>query len=156
VPWYAKVVAVCVAAYAFSPIDLVPDFIPVLGYLDDVIIVPLGILAVIKLIPADIMAEHRASAAAMSARPVSFAAASAIAAIWIGSIALVAALVHARLFREKNRPTLRPAPSRHLMAKSSQIWPKAVRHCQKRRHPASGGVGTPRSRSFWIVDGAGT
>ena len=51
VPWYAKVVAACVAAYAFSPIDLIPDFIPVLGYLDDVIIVPLGILLAIRLIP---------------------------------------------------------------------------------------------------------
>jgi uncharacterized membrane protein YkvA (DUF1232 family) len=50
-PWYAKALALCVAGYAFSPIDLIPDFIPVLGYLDDVVIVPLGILAVIKLIP---------------------------------------------------------------------------------------------------------
>jgi uncharacterized membrane protein YkvA (DUF1232 family) len=51
VPWYAKVVAACIAAYAFSPIDLIPDFIPVLGYLDDVIIVPLGILLALRLIP---------------------------------------------------------------------------------------------------------
>ena len=64
VPWYAKVLALCVAGYALSPIDLIPDFVPVLGYLDDVIIVPLGILAVVKLIPPEIMAEHRALAAA--------------------------------------------------------------------------------------------
>jgi uncharacterized membrane protein YkvA (DUF1232 family) len=51
VPWYAKVLAICVAGYALSPIDLVPDFVPVLGYLDDVVIVPLGILAVVQLIP---------------------------------------------------------------------------------------------------------
>src|SRR5512145_2166648 len=51
VPWYAKVVAACVAAYALSPIDLIPDFIPVLGYLDDVIIVPLGIVLAMRLIP---------------------------------------------------------------------------------------------------------
>ena len=51
VPWYAKALALCVAAYALSPIDLIPDFIPVLGYLDDLIIVPLGILAVVQLIP---------------------------------------------------------------------------------------------------------
>src|SRR5215475_7810996 len=61
VPWYAKTVAIAVAAYALSPIDLIPDFIPVLGYLDDLIIVPLGIWLAIALIPKDIMAEHRAS-----------------------------------------------------------------------------------------------
>src|SRR5262249_47212445 len=57
VPWYAKGLALCVAGYALSPIDLIPDFVPVLGYLDDVIIVPLGIVAVVKLIPPEIMAE---------------------------------------------------------------------------------------------------
>src|SRR5688572_24208632 len=61
VPWYAKAIAGCVAAYALSPIDLIPDFIPVLGYLDDLIIVPLGILLVVALIPPGIMAEHRAT-----------------------------------------------------------------------------------------------
>ena len=50
-PWYAKALAICVAGYALSPIDLIPDFVPFLGYLDDVVIVPLGILAVVKLIP---------------------------------------------------------------------------------------------------------
>src|SRR5919109_78463 len=63
-PKLAKLLALLVAAYALSPIDLIPDFIPVLGYLDDVVIVPLGILAVVKLIPPEIMAEHRALAAA--------------------------------------------------------------------------------------------
>src|SRR5262249_16452 len=58
VPWYAKALGIAVAAYALSPIDLIPDFIPVLGYLDDAIIVPLGIALVVKLIPADVMAEH--------------------------------------------------------------------------------------------------
>src|SRR5712692_11757295 len=70
VPWYAKVVAVCVAVYALSPIDLIPDFIPVLGYLDDVIIVPLGIMLVVKLVPPEVMAEHRAAASA-TLQPVS-------------------------------------------------------------------------------------
>src|SRR5216684_8606166 len=83
VPWYAKVVAVCVAVYALSPIDLIPDFIPVLGYLDDVIIVPLGILLVTRLIPREIMAEHRALAAAAQERPVSRTAAGIIASIWV-------------------------------------------------------------------------
>jgi uncharacterized membrane protein YkvA (DUF1232 family) len=64
VPWYAKALAICVAGYALSPIDLIPDFVPILGYVDDVIIVPLGILIVVKLIPPEIMAEHRALAAA--------------------------------------------------------------------------------------------
>jgi uncharacterized membrane protein YkvA (DUF1232 family) len=60
VPWYAKALAFCVAGYAISALDLIPDFVPVLGYLDDVIVVPLGILAVVKLIPPEVMAEHRA------------------------------------------------------------------------------------------------
>src|ERR1043165_3053854 len=59
VPWYAKALAIAVAAYALSPIDLIPDFVPVLGYLDDLVIVPAGIALVIRLIPAPIMAEHR-------------------------------------------------------------------------------------------------
>jgi uncharacterized membrane protein YkvA (DUF1232 family) len=54
VPWYAKALAICVAGYALSPIDLIPDFVPILGYVDDVIIVPLGILIVVKLIPPEI------------------------------------------------------------------------------------------------------
>ncbi|MFC0475510.1 YkvA family protein [Robertmurraya beringensis] len=62
VPWYAKLVAICVVAYAFSPIDLIPDFIPVLGYLDDLIIVPLGISLALKLIPTYIMEENREKA----------------------------------------------------------------------------------------------
>jgi uncharacterized membrane protein YkvA (DUF1232 family) len=63
VPWYAKAAAIAVAAYALSPIDLIPDFIPVLGYLDDLVIVPLGILAASKLVPADLMVEFRSAAA---------------------------------------------------------------------------------------------
>jgi uncharacterized membrane protein YkvA (DUF1232 family) len=89
VPWYAKLVAVAVAAYALSPIDLIPDFIPVLGYLDDLIIVPLGVALVVWMIPKPIMAEHRASADAVQQRPVSRAAAAVIAAIWVASIAVV-------------------------------------------------------------------
>ncbi|MEH7086261.1 YkvA family protein [Neobacillus drentensis] len=62
VPWYAKLVAICVVAYAFSPIDLIPDFIPVFGYLDDLIIVPLGISLALKLIPPYIIEENREKA----------------------------------------------------------------------------------------------
>jgi uncharacterized membrane protein YkvA (DUF1232 family) len=82
VPWYAKAVAIAVAGYALSPIDLIPDFIPVLGYLDDLIIVPLGIWAAISLIPADVMAEYRAIASAAKC-PISKGAAVAIVAVWI-------------------------------------------------------------------------
>ncbi|WP_298258932.1 YkvA family protein [Bradyrhizobium sp.] len=83
VPWYAKALAALVAGYALSPIDLIPDFIPVLGYLDDVILVPAGIWLVIRLIPADIMEEHRALAEAAQARPVGRRAAAAIVAVWM-------------------------------------------------------------------------
>ena len=88
VPAHAKLLAACVAGYALSPIDLIPDFIPVLGYLDDAIIVPLGILAVVRLIPPEIMAEHRAAATAAGGAPVSRAGAVAIIAVWIGAAAI--------------------------------------------------------------------
>jgi uncharacterized membrane protein YkvA (DUF1232 family) len=100
VPWYAKAVALLVAAYALSPIDLIPDFVPVLGYLDDLVIVPLGILLAVKLIPPDILAEHRATAARASERPRSRAAMAVIVAIWlgIGLIALTAMLDYGGVF----------------------------------------------------------
>lgn len=82
-PWYAKTLAAAVAAYAFSPIDLIPDFIPVLGYLDDLIIVPAGIVLAVKLIPAPVMAEARERARAQSGQRSSRAAALIIIAIWI-------------------------------------------------------------------------
>jgi uncharacterized membrane protein YkvA (DUF1232 family) len=91
-PWYAKALALCIAGYALSPIDLIPDFIPVLGYLDDVIIVPLGILVVVKMIPPEVMAEHRAAAALAGGRPVSRTAAAAVACVWAASIAFTALL----------------------------------------------------------------
>ncbi|WP_123040326.1 YkvA family protein [Cohnella candidum] len=61
-PWYAKLFAICVAAYAFSPIDLIPDFIPVLGYLDDLILVPLGVLIAIRMVPKEVVQDCRARA----------------------------------------------------------------------------------------------
>ena len=64
VAWYSKALAVAVAAYALSPIDLIPDFIPVLGYLDDLIVVPLGIALVVRLIPPEVMEEYRVRATA--------------------------------------------------------------------------------------------
>jgi uncharacterized membrane protein YkvA (DUF1232 family) len=83
VPWYAKALGLAVAAYALSPIDLIPDFIPVLGYLDDLILVPLGIALVLKLIPADVLAEHRTQALAAQERPISLAGAIGIVATWL-------------------------------------------------------------------------
>lgn len=83
-PWYAKWLALAVAAYALSPIDLIPDFIPVLGYLDDLLLVPLGIWLVLRLVPPHVMAEHRAAAEGAPARPRSRAAAVVIVAIWAG------------------------------------------------------------------------
>jgi uncharacterized membrane protein YkvA (DUF1232 family) len=83
VPWHAKLVAAVVAAYALSPIDLIPDFIPVLGYVDDVILVPLGILFAIWLIPPPLMDEFRAEARLRAGRPGSKAGAVAVVVIWI-------------------------------------------------------------------------
>ena len=93
VPWYVKALAVAIAGYAFSPIDLIPDFIPVLGYLDDVILLPLGILLVLRLIPPEILAEHRAAAAAR-VQPASRAAACVIVGIWIAGVALLGWLAY--------------------------------------------------------------
>src|SRR5947208_13443776 len=93
VPWYAKALAFCVARYALSPIDLIPDFVPVLGYLDDLIIVPLGIFLVIRLIPPNVMAEHRGLADAAQDRPVSRTGATMIVAVWIAAIGVTGWLV---------------------------------------------------------------
>src|SRR3977135_1276089 len=90
VPWYVKFLAIAVAGYALSPIDLIPDFIPVVGYLDDLIIVPLGIALVVRMIPPHIMAEHRAQADAAQHRPASRAAAIVIVTVWILALALTA------------------------------------------------------------------
>jgi uncharacterized membrane protein YkvA (DUF1232 family) len=93
VPWYARVFAGFVVAYAFSPIDLIPDVIPILGYLDDLILVPLGIMLVIKMIPPDVMAQCRekAEAAISQGKPTSRIAAILIVGIWLllGILAVV-------------------------------------------------------------------
>ena len=89
-PWYAKTLAACVVAYALSPIDLIPDFIPVLGYLDDLVLVPLGIALVLKLTPADVLLDARRRAAQTKLRLRNWRAAAVIVLIWI-AIAAVAA-----------------------------------------------------------------
>jgi uncharacterized membrane protein YkvA (DUF1232 family) len=88
VPWYVKALAIGIAAYAFSPIDLIPDFIPVLGQLDDLVLLPLGILLIVKLTPSEIMAECRAAAISALIRQRSMAAACVIIAIWTALAAL--------------------------------------------------------------------
>jgi uncharacterized membrane protein YkvA (DUF1232 family) len=84
-PLYAKAFAMALVAYAFSPIDLIPDFIPVLGYLDDVILLPIGIWLVLKLVPADVMLDCREQAARWLAerrpRPRSYVAAAVVIAL---------------------------------------------------------------------------
>lgn len=89
VPWHAKLVAGAVVGYALSPIDLIPDFIPVLGYLDDVIIVPLGIMLAVRLIPQPLMQEFRREAVRREDLPKSNAGVALIAAIWIAAVALL-------------------------------------------------------------------
>jgi uncharacterized membrane protein YkvA (DUF1232 family) len=85
-PWYAKLLVAGIVAYAFSPIDLIPDFVPVLGYLDDLILIPMGIALAIKLVPHPVLAECRARAqeTAQHGRLVSRVAGTVIVAIWLG------------------------------------------------------------------------
>lgn len=82
-PWYAKVTAGAVAAYALSPMDLIPDIVPILGYLDDLIIVPLGIALALKMIPKDLIAEFRTTAERQASRPKSLVGMAVIAAVWL-------------------------------------------------------------------------
>jgi uncharacterized membrane protein YkvA (DUF1232 family) len=87
-PRRAKVVIALVVGYALSPIDLIPDFIPVLGYLDDLILLPLGVALAIKMIPHDVIAECRLRALALPATPANRTAAITIVLIWLGLAAL--------------------------------------------------------------------
>lgn len=99
-PWYAKLVAGCVVAYAFSPLDLIPDFVPVFGLLDDLILVPLGIALALHMIPPQVMADSRARADQMldQGRPTNWIAAAIILFIWL-LVAAVVAFAAVRVFR---------------------------------------------------------
>jgi uncharacterized membrane protein YkvA (DUF1232 family) len=89
-PWYAKLLVAGIVAYALSPIDLIPDFVPVLGYLDDLILIPLGIALAMKLVPHSVLTECRAQAqeTAQNGKPVSRVAGAIIVVIWIVLAAL--------------------------------------------------------------------
>jgi uncharacterized membrane protein YkvA (DUF1232 family) len=99
VPWFARLFAAGVVAYAFSPIDLIPDFIPVLGYLDDLVLVPLGIWLALKLVPDEVMADCRvrAAEAIRQGKPVNRAAAVVIISIWLLLAAVAAVYLLRRL-----------------------------------------------------------
>ena len=94
-PWYAKALVVFVVAHTFSPIDLIPDFIPVLGYVDDLIVTPLGIALALKMIPEPVMTEcrQRAQATLEQEKPTSWAGAAIVICIWVLTAALATVIV---------------------------------------------------------------
>jgi uncharacterized membrane protein YkvA (DUF1232 family) len=96
VPWYAKALAACVVAYAFSPIDLIPDPIPVLGYLDDLVLIPLGMVLVMGMIPSSVMTEcqEEARKSMEEGKPTNWVAAGVVVAIWLvlGAMGVVLAI----------------------------------------------------------------
>lgn len=95
VPWYARIFAACVVGYAFSPIDLIPDPIPILGYLDDLVLIPIGVALAVRMIPKDVLNEcrERAQTAIAEGKPINWIAAGFIVALWIllaaGAVILV-------------------------------------------------------------------
>ena len=97
VAWYARIFAAMVVGYAFSPIDLIPDPIPVLGYLDDLVLIPLGMALAIRMIPPEVLSECREEARGMTDRPISKVAAVVVVAVWVALAALAVWLV-ARAF----------------------------------------------------------
>ncbi len=120
-PWYAKVFAGLVIAYAFSPIDLIPDFIPVLGYLDDLILVPLGVALAVKMIPAAVMEACRAQAEIESwqDKPTNWVAAAVIIAIWV-TLAVLAIIWVVKLIGLGYRAESEPAT--HWLTADMRSW----------------------------------
>jgi uncharacterized membrane protein YkvA (DUF1232 family) len=105
-PWYAKLVVACTAAYLLSPIQLIPSFIPVIGFLDDLLVVVVGVKLLQKIIPPDVLAECRELAAAAESRrnvevrsTVSIAGLVAIASLWLLAVATATALIAAHMRR---------------------------------------------------------
>jgi uncharacterized membrane protein YkvA (DUF1232 family) len=89
-PWYAKILVAAIVAYVFSPIDLIPDFIPIVGYLDDLVLMPIGIALAIKLVPLPVLTEcrSRAQAGMVNGKPVSRVAGAVIVIVWLALAAL--------------------------------------------------------------------
>jgi len=102
-PWYAKLLVAGIVAYAFSPIDLIPDFVPVLGYLDDLILIPIGIFLAIRLVPHQVLAECRvrAQVTIRNGKPVSRVAGAVIIVIWL-MLASICILWAYKVFRVKS------------------------------------------------------
>ena len=102
-PWFARVLAILVVAYAFSPIDLIPDPIPILGYLDDLILLPIGIWLTLRLIPEEVWTEcvERARASAGEMRPRSWATAGVIVLVWVAALVLTARALWPDVFRHR-------------------------------------------------------
>lgn len=94
-PWFAKALAAFIIAYALSPIDLIPDFIPVIGYLDDLILVPIGLSVAVRLIPTDVMDDCRVRAKQIAELPANKKAVSIIATIWVAAAILTGWLIYA-------------------------------------------------------------
>lgn len=95
VPWYVKALTAGLVAYALSPIDLIPDFIPVLGYLDDLVVIPLGVLLMRRWIPADVWTDCQARAEIMTAQPTSWVGAAIVVGLWLLLVGFAAWLVSA-------------------------------------------------------------
>ncbi|MNT38509.1 hypothetical protein D3C72_1747040 [compost metagenome] len=93
-PWTAKILALCVVAYAFSPVDLIPDFIPVLGYLDDVILVPLGVAVTLRMIPRSVIEDCtiKAELQMKEKKPANWIAGSLIILVWIAAFVWITIL----------------------------------------------------------------
>jgi uncharacterized membrane protein YkvA (DUF1232 family) len=88
-PWYARAFGLVITAYALSPIDLIPDFIPVLGLIDDAVLIPFGIWLFLKMVPEGVFEEHRITAAAAAERPGSALGAAMVVALWVAALVLV-------------------------------------------------------------------
>jgi uncharacterized membrane protein YkvA (DUF1232 family) len=98
VPWYAKALGLVITAYALSPIDLIPDFVPIVGLVDDLVLIPAGVWLLLKLIPEEPFAEHRATAEVASHRPVSKSGAAIVVLLWLALLASIGWSVYSYRF----------------------------------------------------------
>jgi len=133
-PWYAKLFLVAIVAYALSPIDLIPDFIPVLGFVDDIILLPFAIALAVQMVPADVLAECRARA--LARRPDGSWAgrlgAAMVILLWLALIALAVIWAHDSFARERGRERDDGvcAVAAHKVLAQYPVAPRAVAHAQ--------------------------